>query len=112
MAIKLTETLTLEKDDYSWVLVEVRGPKASYNHKTYHATLEQVSRKLLMMQEMNSARDVKDLSITFNLVALNIKEMLDATVYESVDAKQPPKDRVKLGLSPSTIVEEIDCRGE
>lgn len=36
-----------------------------------------------------------------------------ASNYDRIFAKKEPalKDRVKLGVSPSTVVENVDCRG-
>jgi len=36
----------------------------------------------------------------------------DLIFNKPIGEHDKPKDRVKLGLSPSTIVEEMDCRGK
>ena len=41
---------------------------------------------------------------------LNRREVLVKWARIVMSPNSKPKDRVKLGLSPSTIIEEMDCR--
>jgi hypothetical protein len=64
-----------------------------------------------MIESYDTANDVREMSLMFSAVLEKIEiHLKQATTEMPMNENKKPKDWVKLGLSPSTIVEEIDCR--
>jgi len=113
MEIKITEEFILSGNKYNWILSEIRVTEnMTYAVNTYHSTLRQVANKMMRLVDISHVKSLEELASVYENFSDKIAENLEIASTEiPVGEDTRPKDRVKLGLGPSTIIEEIDCRG-
>jgi len=106
--IKLSDEFILSGDKYNWILSEVRvTPRMTYEVKTYHSTLHQVANKMMKLVDVSSIKDLNEMADVYEKFANQIANNLEIhTANRPLGEDNRPKDRIKLGLSPSTVVEE------
>jgi len=110
--IRLSNNFILSGDKYNWILSEVRvTPKMTYEVKTYHSNLHQVANKMMKLVDISDIDSLNKLADVYecfaNEIATNLEmhtEMQTKTIPIGEDSK--PKDWVKLGLSPSCVIED------
>jgi len=111
MEIKITESFILSGNKYNWILSEIRVTEnMTYAVNTYHSTLRQVANKMMRLVDISHVKSLNELADVYEKFSDKIAENLEISTSEiswPVGEDQRPKDRVKLGLGPSTIIEDF-----
>jgi len=106
--IRLSNNFILSSDKYNWILSEVRvTPKMTYEVKTYHSNLHQVANKMMKLVDISDIDSLNELADVYECFANEIATNLEIrTEAIPIGEDTRPKDWVKLGLSPSCVIED------
>ena len=113
--VKINDKFEISIDKHNWTLGEIRvTDNMTYVVNTYHANPKQVADKIVKLCDTTDVSSLYELMIEYQKCSNDICKAVDklaVNMSRPLGEDSKPKDRVKLGLSPSTIIEEIDFRG-
>jgi len=109
--VKINDRFEISIDKHNWTLGEIRiTENMTYVVNTYHANPKQVADKIVKLCDTTDVSSLYELMIEYQKCSNDICKAI-VNMSRPLGESSKPEDRVKLGLSPSTIIEEIDFRG-